>query len=182
MRIILFLLITVLITSCGNDEPKKDNVIFFQSKQFFQQQLDDIKKTPYFIYKIETIDSVRDSMALSVDQLEKYVKAFTEADINDPSIKKNYEESVFLDETTKTYSLSYTTSNKDLPVQNMNVLLREDGETVKNIFIRKYMTSGDSSIIEQLSWKPGESFESNRLIQSANKERMHKVQVVWNDN
>ena len=167
--------------ACGEKKLKKENVIFFQGKDFFKTQLADLKATPYFIHKIETKNGIRDSVAIPVDSVEFYMKPFMEPDINDPSIKDLYEESVIFDETTGIYSLNYTTANRELELQIMNVLLEEDAKSVKQIFIRKYRSTDESSIIEQLSWKPYQSFESNRLIQSPNKpEETHKIQVVWN--
>ena len=52
-----------------------------------------------------------------------------------------------------------------MEVQNVDVLLEEDGETVKRIFIKKFFNYNDSSAIEQLSWKPNESFQIIRLVQ-----------------
>ena len=171
----------ILTIACGEKKSKKENVIFFQGKDFFKTQLADIKATPYFIYKIETKNGNRDSVAIPVDSVEYYMKPFVEPDINDPAIKDSYEESVIFDETTGIYSLNYTTADKELEVQIMNVLLKEDAKTVKHIFIRKYKSAKEGSVIEQLSWKPYQSFESNRLIQSPNKpEETHKIQVVWN--
>jgi hypothetical protein len=89
---------------------------------------------------------------------------------------------IFHDQTTKSFTLNYSTTNKDLEVQNIDVLLEEDGETVKRIFIRKFRSNNDSSSIEQLSWKPNTSFQISRMVRETNdKENNYKTTVVWND-
>ncbi|WP_207492282.1 hypothetical protein [Aridibaculum aurantiacum] len=182
MNKILWLFIFIFSIGCSDsNEKKKDDVIFFQVKQFFENELKDIQSTPYFIYKIEINGDNRDSTTLTKDSVAYYASAFLQSDINNSELKEHYEESVFHDQTTGSFSLSYSTSKKDLDVQNVNVLLHEDGETVKRIFIRRYLTRGDSSIIEQLNWKPNESFENNRVIQLPNQpEKTQRTIVVWN--
>ncbi len=108
-------------------------------------------------------------------------KTFLTSDINDPAVKTNYKESVFFDETTNNYTLSYATTNKDLEIQNAEVLLQEDGKKVKRILIRKFVNYADSSVIEQLSWKPGESFRINRSVSNNNNEETHQILVAWNE-
>jgi hypothetical protein len=115
----------------------------------------------------------------------KYVQLanqFTTPDINDPNLKRHYIENIFHDQTTKTFTISYTTPNKDLEIQNIEILLQEDGQTVKRIFIRKFLNYSDSSGIEQLSWKAAERFQINRLVQRKDeKENSQQTIVVWNE-
>jgi hypothetical protein len=182
MKKLLALILLASTFSCGqSNEKKKEDVVFFQVKQFIEKELEDLKKTPYFIYKIELRDTVRDSTIIPVDSVIYYSQPFVHPDINDEELKDEYEESVFHDQTTGSFSLSYSTPNKDLDVQNVNVLLHEDGETVKRIFIRKYLEDNDQSVIEQLDWKPNESFEINRLITlPGGHEKTHRTIIVWN--
>jgi hypothetical protein len=64
----------------------------------------------------------------------------------------------------------------------MEILLQEDGQTVKRIFIRKFQNYSDSSVIEQLSWKGDESFQINRLVETKNeKGNPQQTIVVWNE-
>lgn len=159
-----------------------DTTKFFQVRDYLQSQLNEVSKTPYFIYRIDVVNGKKDSIAITSESFAEVAKQFLQPDINDSSIKSFYTENVFHDQTTKTYTLSYTTTNKELPVQNMDVLLNEDAQTVKRIFIRKFYNYSDSSAIEQLSWKPNESFSVNRLVQMGDqKETSHQTTVVWNE-
>ncbi len=107
---------------------------------------------------------------------------FMQPDISDLSIKKHYTESVFYDHSTKNYSINYSTTNNDLILQNVDILLQEDGKTVKRIFLRKFFNYPDSSAIEQLTWKPDEGFQINRLVQlPSEKELSRQISVVWNE-
>lgn len=161
-----------------------DTVHFYQVGQFIASQIADVKKTPYSIYKKTTINSRKDSIQIDPTQFENLAQQFKVVEINEDPLKREYVETVFFDQTTRTYTLNYSTKNKVLEVQNIDVLLYEDAATLKRIFIRKFFNyNTDSSAIEQLSWKPNEQFEVSRVVQKPwQKEMMYKLIVVWNEN
>ena len=189
MKIILFVLFVSFAACKGKPAPAPtpaakagDTTKFFQVKEYIEGQINAVNKTPYFIYKIDVIDTRKDSVVIDNQQFSEIAKQFLQPDINDASLRPFYTENVFNDQTTKTYTLNYSTTNKDLPVQSIDVLLNENPQTVKRIFIRRFYNYGDSSAIEQLSWKPDESFQVNRLVQfGEEKEKSHQTTVVWNE-
>lgn len=179
---------STIFIACGQ-QPKQpvqaqitssDTTLYFQVAQFIKGEIAEVNRTPFFIYKISGVNNQRDSTPINTAQFTVLAQSFLSPDISQPPLKNQYSESVFFDETTNNYAISYTTSNKELEVQNVEVLLNEDGETVKRVFIRKFYNYADSSAIEQLSWKTGENFQINRLVQgSSNKEKSYRTQVVW---
>ncbi|MBA2761358.1 MAG: hypothetical protein H0U39_05240 [Segetibacter sp.] len=185
----LFLIIFSTIFGCkqkgGSVEPvaqAEDTTQYFQVSQYIKQQIEDVKKTPYYIYKIAIKNGIKDSMPINTLKYVQLANQFTTPDINDPNLKRHYIENIFHDQTTKTFTISYTTLNKDLEIQNIEILLQEDGQTVKRIFIRKFLNYSDSSGIEQLSWKAAERFQINRLVQRKDeKENSQQTIVVWNE-
>ena len=189
-RCLVFFLPFLLYYSCKQNKnhintsqiAKNDTVKFFQVSQYIKNQIAEVNKTPYYIYKTTVVNGKKDSIPINTSVFNQISEQFLKPDINDNELKKFYKESIFNDQTTKSFAISYTTPNKQLEIQNINVLLQEDGETVKRIFIRKFFNYPDSSAIEQLSWKPGESFQINRLVQkSNNKESSYLTNVVWNE-
>jgi hypothetical protein len=187
---VFFLLISLFYYSCRQNEnhtdtsraAKNDTTKFFQVTQYIQQQIAEVNKTPYYIYRITVTDGKKDSSAVNTAVFNQISASFLRPDINDKTLKKHYTESIFHDQTTKSFTISYTTPNKQLEIQNIEVLLLEDGETVKRIFIRKFFNYTDSSAIEQLSWRSGESFQINRFVQKQNnKESSYQTDVVWNE-
>ncbi|WP_018617219.1 hypothetical protein [Segetibacter koreensis] len=186
----LFLLYPLLYCACKqngsntktNDAGKNDTTHFFQVNQYIRSQIAEVNKTPYFIYKIHVSGGKKDSTAINTTVFNQISAQFLQPDINDKGLKKHYTENIFYDQTTKSYTLSYTADDKQLEIQNIDVLLQEDGQTVKRIFIRKFFNYADSSAIEQLSWKPSQSFQINRLVQkSGNKENTSETNVTWNE-
>lgn len=184
-----FLIILVFLhISCKRGASKDSNALskvdttkFFQIKQYLQSQINEVNSTPFFIYKIEITNNHKDSLPISTAAFNKISNQFLFPDINEPGIKNYYTESIFEDQTTKSFTISYTTTNKKLELQNVAVLFDEDGQTVKRIFIRKFYNYTDSSTIEQLSWKPNESLQVNSSTQKADQsETSHQIIVVWN--
>jgi len=168
--------------STENSAVKNDTTHFFQVAQYIQSQIAEVNKTPYFIYKTDVINGKKDSTAINNAVFNNVSAQFLKPDINDKALKKHYTENIFHDQTTKSFTISYTADDKQLEIQNIEILLQEDGQTVKRIFIRKFFNYQDSAAIEQLSWKPGESFQINRLVQKpGNKENTHQTNVVWNE-
>ncbi|TDH19787.1 hypothetical protein EXU57_22265 [Segetibacter sp. 3557_3] len=189
MKVFVSLLLISFLLACrqnpADDKTEtnaKDTISFFQVGDYIQAEINEVNRTPYFIYKIEKQDGKLDSTAINNEVFNQLSKAFLQTDINDPSLKANYDENVFHDQTTKSYTLNYTTTNKALPVQSVDVLLNEDAQTVKRIFIRKLYDYGDSSVIEQLSWKPRQRFQVNRLTRHEDATESEKeLIVVWNN-
>lgn len=189
MRTIISFVLAISTFSCKTKSSKststntKDTTQFFQVSQFIQAQVSDVNKTPYYIYKKTIQKGITNSVTINNQQFADLAKQFLKPDINDPLLKTNYVETPFYDQTTKTYTLNYTTKNKELEVQNVDVLLLEDGQTLKRIFIRKFINyKNDSSAIEQLSWKPNEQFQISRMVQEpTHGETTRQTIVVWNN-
>lgn len=161
---------------------KSDTTKFFQVKQYIQNQIAEANKTPYYIYKITVANGKRDSTPINNAIFNQMATQFLEPDINDNILKKLYTENIFHDQTTKSFTISYTATDKQLEIQNIEVLLNEDGETVKRVFIRKFHHYADSSAIEQLSWKPMQSFQIYRLVQKpGDEENIYQTNIVWNE-
>ena len=164
------------------NEAPNDTTHFFEVAQYIKTQITEVNKTPYFIYKIDITNGKKDSSTINTSVFNQISAQFLKPDINDKDLKRHYTENIFHDQTTKSFTISYTATDKELEIQNIEVLLQEDGQTVKRLFIRKFFNYPDSSAIEQLSWKPGESFQINRLVQKpGNKENSYLTNVVWNE-
>ncbi len=189
-EVYFFILILYLFYSCrqnGNQATtrqtgKNDTTHFFEVAQYIKTQIEEVNKTPYYIYKLDIINRKKDSNAINTSVFNQISTRFLKPDINNKDLKKHYIENIFHDQTTKSFTISYTAKDKELEIQNIEVLLQEDGQTVKRLFIRKFFNYIDSSAIEQLSWKPGESFQINRLVQKpGKKENSYLTNIVWNE-
>jgi hypothetical protein len=184
--VVCLFLLSLLISRCKHNDKsggvnEADSTRFFQVTRFIKNDIDEVNKTPYFIFKVEVQNGKTDSTAINTATFNRLSAPFLKPDLNEEDLKPKYKESIFEDQTTKSFTISYSSLDKQLEIQNVEVLLKDDGETVKRIFVRKFFNYPDSSAIEQLSWKPGESFQINRSVQKKDgSESNRQTTVVWN--
>ena len=185
---VFFLILSLFCFSCHNSNKgdsqntdQADSATFFQVTQFIKNEVDEVNKTPYYIYKVEINNGKKDSTPINNTIFNQLSGTFLKPDLNDKSLKPKYKVNIFEDQTTQSFTISYSATDKDLEIQNIEILLKDDAKTVKRIFIRKFINYTDSSAIEQLSWRPGESFQINRSVETAdNTENTRQTTVVWN--
>ena len=189
----LFLLLLVIISACKTKKAEQaapaeptnnyDTSTFYDIKGFFESELKDVNTTPYFIYSKVTFDNhKKDSTPIKTKDFIKLAQPFLEKDITKKEIKHFYKEDVFRDLSTKCITFSYSTKNKELEIQNIDVLLNEETMSVKFVFIRTNQTIGDSNIITQMSWKTGKNFLINKtVIKSDGTKSITQQYVCWNN-
>ncbi len=184
----LFIPLLLCLYACKQKQPvqsppvyENDTVHFFPVKDFIQSQIREVDSIPYFLYAITEKEGKRDSAALSREAFNQATAVFTRYDINDPAVKKFYSEAVFNDESTRSYTIHYATGNRELPVQSMDILLSQDDQHVKRIFITLLQNKGDSTVFSRLGWKTGESCTIvSSTPGNAGKGSTAETTFVWN--
>jgi hypothetical protein len=158
-----------------------DSTMFFQTSVIIKRDINELDSTPYFIYKIDQVNDKKDSTSINTNSFKELASRFLKPDITSKELKPYYRESIFEDKTIGGFTITYRAVDEEQEVRSVDILLKEDGRTVKNIFIRKFFNYGDSSAIEQLIWKPQERFQIIRSVQKKdNSENNHQTLVVWN--
>ena len=187
-------ILSIITISCKNNKENKatetttptntvDTSHFFDTKSFFQTEIKDVTTTPYFMYIITTRDEKKkDSSHLTTTEFVRLAQEFLAQDITQKELKPSYKEDVFRDLSTKSITFSYSTKNKDLDVQNIDVLLDEESNKVKFIFIRSQKIFKDSTIITQLNWKRAKNFLINRAVLKSDGTKYSTQQFVSWDN
>jgi len=173
--IFLSLLLLVIVNACKSKkdnptiQPEKKNIYdtstFYDVKGFFESEINDVKASPYFISsKIIKDNKKKDSVVITTKDFVAMSKQFLENDIAQKEIKHFYKEDIFRDLSTKSITFSYTTKNQDLEIQNLDVLLNEETNKVKFVFIRTIKKEGDRSVFAQMNWYKGNSFLINTTV------------------
>jgi hypothetical protein len=158
------------------------NIQFYPVVQQIDSQIHQVVTTPYYLYEKRTIGNVTDSVAINTLQFKKLASEFLHSDISDNTVKKFYKETVFSDLTTKSITLNYTTNHPDLRVRSIDVLLDEETQLLKRIFINKTYVTGDSTIEFKLGWKANRSFSLNKITTlKTGKQLVEQHLVVWNE-
>jgi len=110
--VLVFIAMCMAGTSCirrpGDDKNKekgKDTLRYFQVNQYLQSQIKEVNATPFFIYKIDIVNSKKDSTPINTAIFNQISKQFLEPDINEDKIKKYYIENIFEDRTTNSFTI-----------------------------------------------------------------------------
>ncbi|WP_026768960.1 hypothetical protein [Asinibacterium sp. OR53] len=181
-------LIAVLSVACGHhaapaapQTASADTAGFFALPVFFKDQLAYAQSVHAPIYRITIKDGKKDSVSLNQEVFKQWVDIFLSKDISAPNIKGFYRESVFRDLGTKSYTLSYTTAHDNAIIRGIDILLDEESNNVKRVFIRSQYNRGDTSITEQCNWKAYKSFQVNRYIHAGRYSSTELNYVNWNN-
>lgn len=182
-----FSLLFVLLMSCGESntpatqlQASPDSTQFFATGSFFSEQMNQVILLKKPILAFHSINEVRDSVILDSLALMQLVQEFISKDISNKTDKKNYRETVFQDVGTGSYTLNYTAVNRTVPVQGVDVLLDEQTNQVKRIFIRSFIHKGDTSVQEQHNWRAFKGFQITRSFTTAGGyKRQELTEVKW---
>lgn len=185
--IFLVSIILFLVSGCIDTYQKEYNTPdkpYFPLTDFFESEMHEVKRVPYFMYYIQ-LDHTgkRDSVVINHQQFDSLANLFISKEINQESLQKYYQESVFHDLSTSSYTINYTPIDEDADIRSVNVLLHEETNEVKRVFIRlnRQMSEG-ARLTQQMSWKKGKSFQISKFIRYPNGTTSSSIVFVnWNE-
>lgn len=176
------------IASCQNkkivktEKANPDSTKFYALNIFFKEQIVDVDLRAYTIYLIKELNGKRDSIGIDKDLFKSYASVFLNKDVSTPEMHDKFTETIFHDLSTNSYTLNYRAKSVDEPIQNIDILLDENTNIVKRVFIRTETTKKDTSIIEQCNWKAGKSFQINRVSKTPSGYVSNEFNYInWND-
>lgn len=186
---VFFLVLIVTITACHSPIQKDakadtlaDTAKFYPLRIFFKEQIEYVDLRNFLIYRITEKDGKKDSATITKEQFALLAATFFTKDISDPQVKVLYKESAFHDLSTGSITLNYKPSDNKAIVQNIDILLDEQTNLVKRVFIRAQFQKGDTMFTEQYNWKANKSFQINRSITSRNGYASTELNYInWND-
>jgi hypothetical protein len=184
----LFFTLAILVLGCQQKKPASvekhpsDSTKYFSLSGFIQQQIVDVDLRAYQIYLIKEVNGKRDSMAIDKEVFKTYASLFLQKDISSPAMHHRFSESVFHDLSTKSYTLNYRATSVNEPIQNIDILLDENTNIVKRVFVRTETSRNDTSIVEQCNWKADKSFQINRFSKTPSGYVLNEFNYInWND-
>jgi hypothetical protein len=162
-------------TTPDPDEP------FYPYADYILNQLAYIDTTPFAIEKTVSIDGVlKDSSFVQKDELNRMAGQFTDIDPNHPDIKAMYRESSFQDLTINRLTFSIVAQVDSLPLQQADILLNPENQSIKNVILRKQWSRGDSSVSQHLLWVHNMHFQISEMISHNNgKNYTRVIRIVW---
>lgn len=159
-----------------------DTAKFYPLAAFFKSQIQYVDLRNFPMYRITLQNGKKDSVSLNKDDFISWAGIFLARSISDPKVKGLYDETIFHDLSTASYTLNYKTADTAAEVRNIDILLDEETNNVKRIFIKSLYKHGDTSIEEQCNWKAFKSFQVNRAYQTRNGYNGTELNYInWND-
>lgn len=188
-RLFVLLLCAVLFMSCSSKKNEKVKInqadtssVYYPINSYIRQQIKDVDTTPYYLYRLSVASKIKDSSVADRATFDAVTKQFLLPQLEENVFKKNFDESVFDDESTNSITLTYAPKLKDNIVQNASVLLDKQTQQVKWIFISTISFGGDSTLIQRIGWKSDESCYINKVISHKGKpETQTQLSFVWNE-
>jgi hypothetical protein len=134
---------------------------------------------PVGINKYTTTDKGTDTALANLDELKAAAAEMTHPDISEPSIKKFYKETVFYDKSSDHLTMSYASESSKTPVKKVEVLVKQETDKLRSIYVEKAFERNDTSFSQRMVWSPGRSMQVTTLATAGGKESSRTVKYVW---
>lgn len=195
-RFIIYLLCSTLffILSCKNqkketDKPETKSTVTDTVKAFpvidlLRNDVEDVLKTPYYMYKITSKNFKRtDSAQIKIDELSAIIKPLLGIDIIAEKSAGKFKEIVFEDLSTSSISIIHTALDATSQVKSISTLLNNKNNKLKSIYIVTETKQGDNAVKKSYFWKAGKSLTIATSITQPNGSNSEMSEYInWNDN
>lgn len=161
MRLIAFLFLLSLLSACNNEAENDDiNKTFFPIEGNIKAELKKLDSLPIAILKYATDRGVSDTSIIDKEAFKIVAAQLYTPDISSPELKKHYRESVFMDNTINTVTMSYTTAEKEPIVRKIEVMIHPETEQVRSIYVEKQ----EGETLLKMIWTPGRNLQIISLV------------------
>ena len=191
MKKLIFFVIVIALACNNQVEQQQDKgqalqkAEIFPVKSFFAGQIHLVDSLQLPVFKYVTHDNKTDSMLISLSEFSILASEFMEPDISLPSLSQYYKETGFADQSIPSVTLNYSTTNKDLETQRMDVVINPNpvlNDKVKSIYIERITNSKNASVLKKLYWKANKHFQIITFMQSGNQQAtISRLKVVWDN-
>ena len=193
---LVFIACLFVLLACKNSTPPKEDIQpdttntidsssiakeYFPVLDYIKSEIARVDSLQIGILKLTTRRGKTDSTYIKSDEFKKLSEEFITDELETDNFKKEFQESSFYDQTSKTPTFSYSTTNKNLEVQRVDVLIQttEGYDKVNSIYMEKITKDADSPIIKKLYWKAGKSFQIITVNNNNPAEIIH-TKLIWN--
>lgn len=186
-RLLIAIPIAFFVFACGNSTqvktnsslPIADTAKFYPIDQFIQEQIKYVDLRNFIITKLYTSNKDSSRTVLSKDVFIKEASIVLQEAIAWSKQKHLYKETVFQDLSTASYTINYTAIDPTTAIQRIDILLSEETNILKRLFIRKHEQVKDTIIAQQYSWVADQSFQISSSAVAPNYNKTKATFVNW---
>jgi hypothetical protein len=181
----LYFFCLITLSACNTSSTKEEergdlNKIFFPISGNILAELKMLDSLPVAILKYTSIGNQTDTVIFSKDSMRSVADELLKPDISSPEYKKYYKETVFLDNTTNTVTMSYTTESNQPVIRKIDVMINPDNEKVKSIYVEKLENNSDSSVLRKMIWTTGKNLQVISLVnRKGQQEQIRLEKYTW---
>jgi hypothetical protein len=161
---------------------------FFPVADYINSEISYVDSTPLAIVKYTEQNGHADSSYIRPEEFHRLATELIPAELSTALFEKDYSENSFLDETTKSLTFIYSTKNKELPLQRVDVLAAQgsvagnqaSGSKVKSIYMESSFYRKDTLVTKKVLWQARKSFLVLTSLQPQEKAPIiRQLKVVW---
>ena len=173
----------ICIIFCGCHQKKKNDV--FPALDFIKSQVADVDTSVYPIMKLDRVtDSTYDTTFVKRDDFKVLASDFLETPDISKKFNGKYTEERMLNNDLGQVVFIATPNDEDLELrrQEVRIIPNPPNDKVKSIYIEKFKSNGDSSVMKRMTWYTDKKFQVVTITQRKNQEEKTSVmEVIWND-
>jgi hypothetical protein len=193
--IVVTICVVLLSASCKQKEnnktlkpataQSKDSSTSFPIMEMLKEDVKEVQKIPYFIYKKTTsvIDNkFIDSFAVSTEQFAQLIAPLLQIDIASNTVKDKFKEVAFHDLSTQSISIVTSSIDGTTEVRSVTTLLDDETNKLKSFFAMVESNLRDTLKRTNFYWKAGKSLTISKSIQLKGKTLKETKEFInWND-
>jgi hypothetical protein len=196
-RFIYPALLVLLAGSChpkGNTEApenRKDSTDTAVQKNYFpvadyiKGEITEVDSLPVGIMQYTTTGRRTDSAYVKATAFHALAAEFLPPELLDTALfHKEYSESSFLDQSTNSFTFTYSTKNGQLALQRVDILASpvQGSNKVKSIYMEERINRQDTLVIKKLFWTSRKQFEIFTTVQPPHQTAtLRQLKVVWDN-
>lgn len=164
--------------------PDTSNTPFFPILDYLRSEIRHIDSLPVALKRYTTRQGNKDSAFIGVAEFNTLAQEFVTPALENGYFKKHYTEASFMDNTTGTITFTYSTTDKTLPIQRVDIVTVPGTRSskVKTVYLEKIRTTGDSAILQKLYWNSRQDFRIVTMIRiKGGNPEDQLTSVVWGD-
>lgn len=155
---------------------------FLPVTDYLRAEISYVDSTPLAIRKYTTRDNRADSAFIQPGEFNRLSEEFLAPELETALFSKNFTENSFMDKTTGYLSFTYSTRNKALSLQRVDVLAAPgtSADKIKSIYLEKVFPAGDTTVVKKMFWQTGRSFQIFTSLRLPGKAPLeNQLKVVW---
>lgn len=158
--------------------------VFFPVADYLETEILYVDSTPLAVKRYIIQNDRTDSGYIQPVEFNRFAREFLLPEFKDGSFQKNYQETSFIDKSTQSATFTYSTADKTLPLQRVDVITVPGARAsqVKSIYLEKIFRTGDTVVVQKMYWRAGRNFQILTQTNVHGKPPVEKqVRVVWNN-